>query len=73
VGNGDRKFTGDSVNPTASGLRGPWGLAIDRSGNLFIADTAYAKSDTLGAGERILKVTGLAAPGLLAGRPFQVP
>jgi hypothetical protein len=73
VGNGEKTIAGDGVSPTATGLRGPWGLGIDAAGNLYIADTGYAKSDGRGMSERILKVTGLAAPGLLAGRPFQSP
>jgi hypothetical protein len=36
-------------------------VVIDAAGNLYIAD---------GANRRIRKVFGVAAPGLLAGRPF---
>lgn len=39
----------------------PTGIAIDGQGNLFSADPVN---------ERIWKVAGLAAPGLLAGQPF---
>jgi hypothetical protein len=46
-------------------------LAIDAAGNLFIADSGfYHEDDKLGYNERVLKVFGVAAPGLLAGMAF---
>jgi hypothetical protein len=42
----------------------PAGVAIDRGGNLLIADPFH---------HRIWKVAGVAAPGLVAGQPFPEP
>jgi hypothetical protein len=58
------------VLATATALRGPLNLAVDAAGNLLISDGGYGRTDGLGANERVLKVFGAAAPGLLAGKPF---
>jgi sugar lactone lactonase YvrE len=62
---------------TAAGLRGAFGLAIDAAGNLYIADTAWydhsSGRNSLPAREHVLKVVGVAAPGLIAGQPFPRP
>ena len=39
VGNGDARFGGDGGAPAAASLQRPWGIAFDRAGNLYIADT----------------------------------
>lgn len=38
AGNGDLGFSGDGVRATRSSLDRPLGMAVDRSGNLFVAD-----------------------------------
>jgi hypothetical protein len=38
AGNGAFGFSGDGVPATSAELNGPWGVAVDASGNLFIAD-----------------------------------
>jgi sugar lactone lactonase YvrE len=73
VGNGEDTVAAEGGDPTATGLRGPWGLAIDARGNLFLADTPYVTTSESDPGERILKITGIAGTGLLAGRPFPRP
>jgi hypothetical protein len=46
-------------------------VTVDAAGNLLISDTQnFHEEDGLGPNERILKVFGTAAPGLLAGAPF---
>jgi sugar lactone lactonase YvrE len=69
AGNGMKSYAGDGVPATETGLRGPNGLAIDGQGNLFISDVRD-HSDGLAPNARVLKVFGVAAPGLLAGMPF---
>jgi hypothetical protein len=75
AGVGKKRYPGDGGPATAAGLRGPTRLAIDAAGNLLIADSGTNhESDGLGvANERVLKVFGVAAPGLLAGMPFPQP
>jgi sugar lactone lactonase YvrE len=74
AGIGEAPYAGDGVLATATGLRGPIAVAVDAAGNLLIADTGHVhESDGLGYNERVLKVFGVAAPGLLAGKPFPSP
>ncbi|MBW3625217.1 MAG: hypothetical protein KY468_17605 [Armatimonadetes bacterium] len=61
AGNEKQAFTGDDRPASLSSLHYPRGLAIDPQGNLLIADTGNY---------RVRKVWGVAAPGLIAGRPF---
>jgi sugar lactone lactonase YvrE len=62
VAGGGTKGYVDGALATATRLGGPFNLAVDAAGNLLIADH-----------ERILKVYGVAAPGLLAGQLFPSP
>src|SRR5262245_19882275 len=64
AGNGTSRYAGDGVLATATGLRWPANLVVDGAGNLVIADFD---------GERVFKVFGVAAPGLIAGEPFPSP
>jgi DNA-binding beta-propeller fold protein YncE len=70
AGIGNQRSVGDVALATATGLRGPLGLAVDRFGNLLIADSSTAHG---GVGERVFKVFGVAAPGLIGGEPFPSP
>jgi trimeric autotransporter adhesin len=51
-------FAGDGGPATAARLRGPSGVAIDAAGNLLFSDVGN---------NRIRKVIGIAAPGVVAG------
>jgi hypothetical protein len=74
AGIGKKPYAGDGGLATETGLRGPRGLAIDAVGNLFIADLSYDhEGDGLPPSNRVLKVFGVAAPGLLAGMAFPIP
>jgi sugar lactone lactonase YvrE len=71
AGIGRKPYAGDGRPATETGLRGPLGVTVDAAGNLLIADTEFEhESDGLPADERVLKVVGVAAPGLLAGMSF---
>jgi uncharacterized protein (TIGR03437 family) len=43
AGNGKRGYSGDTLPATSASLQYPNGLAMDESGNLFIADGAYVR------------------------------
>ena len=64
VGSGIAGYSGDRGLAAAIALNEPIGVEINASGNLYIADNAN---------HRILKVVGIAAPGLIAGKPFPLP
>ena len=49
AGNGDQRFSGDGGPATNASLNGPFGVAVDSAGNLYIADLFN---------NRIRKVTG---------------
>jgi sugar lactone lactonase YvrE len=72
AGIGKQPYAGDGGLATETVLRGPSGLAIDAAGNLLIADTSgeFHDSDGLPHSDRILKVFGAAAAGLVAGKTF---
>jgi hypothetical protein len=65
-------YAGDGGLATETGLRGPTGLAIDAGGNLLISESGYAHGGPP-YDERVLKIYGVAAPGLLAGMAFPMP
>jgi hypothetical protein len=72
AGNGkNQPYAGDGGLATETGLRTPSGVAIDADGNLLIEERAFARGAPYD--ERILKVFGVAAPGLVAGMPFPMP
>lgn len=67
AGNGTRGYTGDGGAATGAQLSLPTGLALDKSGNLYIADTGNAtvrKVDTKGLISTVAGVgyTGFGAP-----------
>jgi sugar lactone lactonase YvrE len=72
AGIGRKRYAGDGGLATETGLRGPvGGLAIDAVGNLLITDSGYGhEGGGLPFNERVLKVWGVAAPGLIAGMAF---
>jgi uncharacterized protein (TIGR03437 family) len=63
AGNGGVGSSGDGSAATSAQLNGPQGLAVDASGNLFIADTLNAKVRKVSASGVISTVAGSGTPG----------
>ena len=63
AGNGGAGSAGDGGAATSAQLNGPQGLAVDASGNLFIADTMNAKVRKVSASGVISTVAGSGTPG----------
>jgi sugar lactone lactonase YvrE len=63
AGNGGAGSSGDGSAATSAQLHGPQGLAVDASGNLFIADTLNAKVRKVSASGVISTVAGSGTPG----------
>jgi uncharacterized protein (TIGR03437 family) len=63
AGNGGAGSSGDGGAATSAQLNGPQGLAVDASGNLFIADTLNAKVRKVSTSGVISTVAGSGTPG----------
>jgi sugar lactone lactonase YvrE len=57
AGNGTPGYSGDNGPATGAQLAGPWGVAVDSTGNLYIADGFFGNSDTIFQGNRIREVS----------------
>ena len=67
VGNGTPGFSGDGGAATSAQLNLPSGLAFDRRGRLYIADTANNRVRLVGLDGNITTVAGDGTPGVLSG------
>ena len=65
AGNGDvgNGFNGDGGQATSAQLRGPWGVAVDASGNLYITETLFHRIRKVRADGVITTVAGNGASG----------
>lgn len=63
AGNGARGFEGDGAAATGAKLSGPLGLAIDNSGNLYIADQFNHRIRKVSTGGTISTIAGKEVPG----------
>ncbi len=63
AGNGARGFTGDGPQATEVALNAPEGVALDRDGNLFIADTGNNRIRVLTPDGAIRTIAGSGASG----------
>jgi hypothetical protein len=72
AGNGkNQPYSGDGGPATDTGFRGLGGLTIDAAGNLLFSEFPFPHVAPYD--DRVLKVFGVAAPGLIAGMPFPTP
>jgi len=58
AGNGSNGFSGDGSAATSAMMAGPWGIALDSSGNLYIADVFNARVRKIASGGTISTVAG---------------
>lgn len=63
AGNGTAGSTGDGGSATAAELNAPQGVAVDSSGNLYIADTANSRVRKVTPGGAISTYAGTGTPG----------
>jgi uncharacterized protein (TIGR03437 family) len=63
AGTGAGGYSGDGGPATAAGLSAPHGLAIDRSGNLYIADTSNSRIRKVSSDGIITTVVGTGTAG----------
>jgi uncharacterized protein (TIGR03437 family) len=58
AGNGDTTFGGDGGPAASASLSGPRGVAVDRAGNLYIADTGHNRIRKVSTGGTITTIAG---------------
>src|ERR1035437_5544737 len=62
AGNGTQGFAGDGGQATSAQLNGPFGVAVDAAGNLYIADTSNDVVRKVSPDGTISKVAGIGSP-----------
>jgi trimeric autotransporter adhesin len=63
AGNGTAGFSGDGGQATSAQLNQPWGVAVDSSGNLFVADLMNNRVRKVTPDGTISTVAGIGNPG----------
>src|ERR1700751_4501787 len=63
AGNGDARFSGDHAAATNGSLRAPFGVAVDKVGNVYIADTSNQRIRKVDASGTITTVAGNGTEG----------
>jgi uncharacterized protein YjiK len=58
AGTGDRGYNGDHQPATSADLSSPWGVVLDGSGNLYIADVGNQRVRRVGTDKMITTVAG---------------
>ncbi|MCW5979952.1 MAG: hypothetical protein KIT09_17860 [Bryobacteraceae bacterium] len=71
AGSGRQGFGGDGGPATQASLSFPWGVVLDASGNLLIADTGNHRIRRVTPGGTIATVAGAGQPGFLDGPAAQ--
>jgi len=68
AGNGNTGFSGDGGPATSAEFNRPWGVAVDRAGNIAIADTNFGSAQSDMGNNRVRVVA--AATGTFYGVPM---
>jgi sugar lactone lactonase YvrE len=63
AGNGDAHFSGDHAAATSASLSAPFGVAVDKAGNLYIADTSNQRIRKVNTSGTIATVAGNGTEG----------
>ena len=63
AGNDSSGYNGDNIPATTATLRGPWGVAVDTAGNLYIADRNNSRIRKVSSGGIITTVAGNGGSG----------
>jgi len=63
AGNGDARFSGDHAAATSASLSAPFGVAVDKSGNIYIADTSNQRIRKVDTSGMIATVAGNGTEG----------
>ena len=63
AGNGDARFSGDHAAATSASLSAPFGVAVDKSGNLYIADTSNQRIRKVDSSGTITTIAGSGTEG----------
>jgi sugar lactone lactonase YvrE len=63
AGNGDARFSGDHAAATSASLSAPFGVAVDKAGNLYIADTSNQRVRKVDTSGMIATVAGNGTEG----------
>jgi len=59
AGNGNAGYSGDGVSATSTDLNNPFGVALDKNGNIYIADTGNNRIRVVNVGTSPLTLAGV--------------
>jgi sugar lactone lactonase YvrE len=68
AGNGGIGYSGDGGPASSAELGAPWGVAVDSSGSVYIADTANQRVRKVSPGGAIATIAGTGTPGYTGDR-----
>jgi sugar lactone lactonase YvrE len=63
AGNGEQGFSGDGGPAVRAAINGPFGVAVDRAGNVYVTDSRSNRVRRVDVGGTIITVAGNGVPG----------